>query len=379
MRRNIGIYNLHMQAMGGGEKLTLVIAEHLSLKHNVSLFCAEPVDIAALERFFEVDLSRVTFVPLEGIGPLSRVIAKIQRNGSHAVSLHHFQQLRKYNLDILINNSYASGLRCPADRGIFMCMFPHPMRLETLDSYPLVVAISQYSADWAGKMWNRRAEVICPPCDDMGPPAAKGKMILHVGRFIADHDDDERHHKGQSLMLDAFKRLTDLHNDGWELHFAGSIAPDKRSANFVNTIVQNAAGFPVSFHFDAAREQIRNLYRRAAIYWHATGYGFDAERYPAKQEHFGISTVEAMSAGAVPVVYASGGQKEIVTDGVDGFWWKDIEGLIRQTTRLIDEPALRCRMAHEAIVSSKRFSKQAFTAQVDQLISKIFLQDFPVH
>ena len=180
-------------------------------------------------------------------------------------------------------------------------------------------------------------------------------------------------------MLDAVKRRTDLHNDGWELHFAGSIAPDKRSANFVNTIVQNAAGFPVSFHFDAAREQIRNLYRRAAIYWHATGYGFDAERYPGKQEHFGISTVEAMSAGAVPVVYASGGQKEIVTDGVDGFWWKDIEGLIRQTTRLIDEPALRCRMAHEAIVSSKRFSKQAFTAQVDQLISKIFLQDFPVH
>jgi hypothetical protein len=33
----IGIYNLHMRAMGGGEKLTLALAEHLSQAHNVSL------------------------------------------------------------------------------------------------------------------------------------------------------------------------------------------------------------------------------------------------------------------------------------------------------------------------------------------------------
>jgi len=364
-----------MQAMGGGEKLTLVLAEHLSLEHKVWLFCARPLDVASLERFFEVDLSRVNVVPLKTIGPLSRVRARVQGSGTLALSWHHFLQLKKYNLDILINNSYASGLRCPAVHGIFMCMFPHSIPRDTLDSYPLIVAISQYSAGWVSKMWSRRAEIIYPPCDDMGPPAAKGKMILHVGRFIADKDGDERQHKGQSLMLDAFKRLSDLHNKGWELHFAGSIAPDKRSAMFAKTIVQNAAGFPVFFHFNAARDEMRDLYRKAAIYWHATGYGFDADRYPAKQEHFGISTVEAMTAGAVPVVYASGGQKEIVTDGVDGFWWNDIDGLISQTVRLIEDPTLRCRMTQEAIVSSKRFSKPAFTAQVDQLITRSFLQD----
>jgi len=45
--------------MGGGEKLTLVLAEHLSLAHNVFLFSAEPLDVSALEKFFDVDLSRV--------------------------------------------------------------------------------------------------------------------------------------------------------------------------------------------------------------------------------------------------------------------------------------------------------------------------------
>jgi glycosyltransferase involved in cell wall biosynthesis len=400
MRRNIGIYNLHMQAMGGGEKLTLVLAEHLSLAHNVWLFCAGPLDVATLERFLEVDLSRVTVVPLKGIGPLARVAAKIQGSSRPTFSLHHFLQLKKYNLDILINNSYASGLRCPAARGIFMCMFPHPIlphkeenlaqrigaglldrveryvtgssALESVDSYSVIVAISQYSAEWIGRMWNRSAEVICPPCDDMGPPAPKSKMILHVGRFIADTGEDERHHKGQALMLEVFKRLTDLHRDGWELHFAGSIAPDKRSANFAKTIVQKAGGVPVFFHFNAAREEMRELYRRAAIYWHATGYGSDVNRYPAKQEHFGISTVEAMTAGAVPVVYASGGQREIVTDGVDGFWWEDIDGLIRQTVRLAEDAALRGGLAQEAVVSSKRFAKPAFAAQVDRVIAKSF-------
>lgn len=252
-----------------------------------------------------------------------------------------------------------------------MCMFPHPILDDnSVHSYSQVVAISQYTAEWIGKMWGRRAEVIYPPCDDMGPPAAKAKMILHVGRFIANNKNDAQHHKGQGLILDAFKRLTDLHKEGWQLHFVGSIGPDKRSAKFAKKIVQKATGFPVFFHFDAAREEIKDLYRRAAIYWHATGYGFDVKKYPAKQEHFGISTVEAMSAGAVPVVYASGGQQEIVTDRVDGFWWNEIDQLIIKTAMLAEDRELRDRAARLAIRSSKRFDKPAFAAQIDQVIAK---------
>ena len=370
MRLNIGVYNLHMQAMGGGEKLTLTLAEHLSSKHNVWLFCGQKLDVPATERFFEVDLSRVTVVPLKGIGPLSRAVARIHGKRAAAISHHHFQQLKNFNLDVLVNNSYASGLRCPAALGIFICMFPH-QKVRSVDSYSDVVAISQYAADWVARLWGRHAEVIYPPCDDMGPPLDKAKMILHVGRFIAEKDKDERQHKGQRQLLDTFKSLTDLHNDGWELHFAGSIGPDKQSASFAKTIVESAGGFPVFFHFNAAREEIRDLYRRAAIYWHATGFGFDVDKYPSKQEHFGISTVEAMSAGAVPVVYASGGQKEIVTDGVDGFWFSDMTGLAKHTAELVTDPDLRSRLGQQAIASSKRFGKPAFISNIDHLLSRL--------
>ncbi len=400
---NIGIYNLHMQAMGGGEKLALVLAEHLSLAHNVWLFSAGPFDVESLEQFFGVDLSRVTVSSLPSGGTLLRVVAKLRGRGAPAFSLHHYLQLRKLNLDIFVNNSYASGLMCPAAAGIFMCMFPHPPSLtehlvpkitgafvdwierqvtkfparNAVDSYSRVVAISQYSAHWVSQMWNRRSQVIYPPCDDMGPPATKRNIILHVGRFVAMRDEERQHHKRQGILLEAFRRMRDLHLDGWELHLAGSVGSDAASENFVETLKRKANGVPVFFHVNLARDEIRDLYRSAAIYWHATGFGFDVSRYPAKQEHFGISTVEAMSAAAVPVVYASGGQKEIVTDGADGFWWNDVDGLVNRTRSLADDPDLRRRLSDQAVLTSKRFGREVFTAKVDQLIAEVVSERAP--
>src|SRR5215510_1173513 len=167
MRSNIGIYNLHMRAMGGGEKLTLVLAEHLSLAHNVFLFSAEALDVSSLEQFFDVDLSRVKVICLKTPGSLSRVLARMSGRN---VSLHHERQLRSHELDLFINNSYASELRCPTKRGIFMCMFPHLTSPAVSNSYSTIVAISKFTADWVWKRWDRHSEVLYPPCDDMGPP-----------------------------------------------------------------------------------------------------------------------------------------------------------------------------------------------------------------
>lgn len=371
---NVGIYNLHMRAMGGGEKLTLALAEHLSRSHNVTLFCSDLLKINALEQFFDVDLSQVTVHPLNAGGPLHQVAARILGR-EPAVSLQHHRELSKLNLDVFINNSYASGLRCPVPRGLFMCMFPHSLSTSALDTYAMIAAISQYAADWVGQMWNRHAEVIYPPCDDMGPATSKRKIILNVGRFIAPGNDTRRHHKMQRRLLEAFETMTDIHNDGWELHFAGSVAPDNDSARFAASLKENLSSLPVFFHFDAPRDEIKDLYRTAAIYWHATGYGLDADKYPATQEHFGIATVEAMSAGAVPVVYSSGGQKEIVTDRVDGVWWNSLDALISHTRRLASDVVLRDELARQAVLSSRRFGKDAFALSVDKLMDQLLSKE----
>lgn len=398
MGATIGIYNWCMGAKGGGEKLSLVMAEHLSRSHNVWLFAPQGSDAGELEHYFDVDLSRVKIATLSSPALPFRALAlargRLGDDQSGAL-LHHYLQLRKFKLDVFINNSYRSDLTCPSPRGIYVCMFPHQRcgpegfhartalkslavkavtgsaPAEAIDSYPAVASITRYTADWVRKLWGRESHIIYPPCDDMGPAAAKEKIILHVGRFVPERGGDECHQKGQRVLLETFRGLTDVHEDGWQLRFVGTVGRDEGSAKLAAALVEGARNLPVTFHFDAGFEELRDLYRRASIYWHATGYGYSAEEYPAKQEHFGITTVEAMSAGAVPVVINSGGQREIVTHESDGLLWDDLAGLAGQTARLARDQNLRGRLSRQAVLSSARFRREAFGASIDRLVESL--------
>ena len=401
MRKTIGIYNLHMQARGGGEILTLVLAEHLSSNHDVLLFHSGELNPRALEQVFAVDLSRIKLISLNRAGRIWRAVAKLRGPRIPSFSLHHYSQLTKLKLDLFINASYASSLACPARQGIFLCLFPHDLR-ETSDvkqpmrqirralttwieksvtgfdahnwpeSYSKVIAISRYTANWIEQLWGLPSEVIYPPCEDMGPPLEKEKIILHVGRFAAPQNEIESHHKAQEILLQTFRDMKQAQRQGWELHFAGNLGPNKAAEHFATRLTQDARGLPVKFHFNASFAELRELYRRAAIYWHATGIGYAPEDHPAKQEHFGITTVEAMSAGAVPVVKRSGGQVEIVTHGVDGIFWDDVSELLGQTNALINAPDKRRLLGEQAAISSTRFRREVLNADMDQVITRLW-------
>jgi glycosyltransferase involved in cell wall biosynthesis len=402
MKANVGIYKFHLGADGGGDKRALALAEHLSSKHNVWLFVGERPDVPALESYFGVDLGRVRLVPFDRSRRHLEAASRLfgwRRPGQVAARLNKTLQIRPHKLDVFINNSFPSNLVCPARRGIYMCMFPHlPDRgregsglarhayhsfmdvcersllgrpaAEALDSYAVVTANSQYTRGWVRRRWGRDAEVVYSACDSMGPPAEKEKLILNVGRFHGV-SHAEVHHKGQDVLLEAFERMRAARREGWRLHFAGSVVPGDAAREFTARLVERARGLPVSFHFNADLETLRGLYRRAAVYWHATGYGFDAEEFPAKQEHFGMTTVEAMSAGAVPVVINSGGQREIVTHGEDGFLWEELSGLSDYTTRLIRDERLRSRMCARAVTTSARFSRTAFVESVNRIVERL--------
>ena len=165
--------------------------------------------------------------------------------------------------------------------------------------------------------------------------------------------------------------MTWLHDDGWELHLAGSVQPDAASTDYVAGLVRTAEGFPVHFHFDVPLPSLRDLYRRAAIYWHATGFGYPAEEFPFKQEHFGQTVVEAMSAGAVPVVYDAGGPRETVQEGVTGYRFSDPACLASQTRRLARDPELRRRIGLAALRATSRFSRAAFVSRVERLVDAV--------
>jgi glycosyltransferase involved in cell wall biosynthesis len=198
----------------------------------------------------------------------------------------------------------------------------------------------------------------------MGPPEAKQNIILTVGRIFADNGTS--HHKRHDELIKAFLRLD---RPGWELHIAGSTAEDENSRAYLKELQKLAKSHSnIHLHPNMPFNEVRKLRRQAAIYWHATGLGYDSTIYPENQEHFGMVTVEAMSAGVVPIVFGSAGQLEVVRDGQDGVLWSSIDQLLSSTRELIDNPKRREAMSRAAIVRAQQFDRQTFVKQIDKLI-----------
>jgi glycosyltransferase involved in cell wall biosynthesis len=230
-----------------------------------------------------------------------------------------------------------------------------------LDSYDRIVANSGYGASWVTRLWNRRCEVLVPAVKQRSS-AEKAPMIVSVGRFFAA---ERGHSKKQLEMVRAFAELSPLHPQ-WELHLVGGCAPQDEP--YLDMVRREAEGLPVVFHIAASGEELDELYGRASIYWHATGLGEDLDQDPERAEHFGITTVEAMSAGAVPVVIRAGGQLEIVREGIDGFLFADTDGLIARTDQIINDPELRERLAAAATERALIFGREAFERRLRSMV-----------
>ena len=228
-----------------------------------------------------------------------------------------------------------------------------------LDGYDVVVANSAFTSHWVRELWGRDSTVLHPPVI-LRSPGRKERAILSVGRFIPT---GRGHSKKQLELVQAFRRLVDDGLVGWTLHLVGGLAGPGRA--YFAQLESAAAGYPVELHPDATGAELAGLYAQASLYWHAAGLG---EGDPERLEHFGISTVEAMSAGAVPVVVALGGRVETVRDGVDGYLFDDVDGLVRRTRELITDDALRRQMSLSAQQRAQDFSLPAFDERLQRLL-----------
>jgi glycosyltransferase involved in cell wall biosynthesis len=236
-----------------------------------------------------------------------------------------------------------------------------PAGTDWLQSYDLVMANSEFTRTWIQRWWGIDSVVLEPPVA-LRVSGPKTPMILSVGRFFAP---GRGHAKKQLELVRAFGALGKV-ADGWELHLAGGCSPEDEA--YLDEVKSEATGLAVVFHVNASGSELDGLYRRASIYWHATGLGEDLDHDPVRAEHFGITTVEAMSAGAVPVVINAGGQPEIVRSGVDGYLFDTPEELVRFTSDVISDPVLRSAMGESSIERAKRFGMANFGARLKALV-----------
>jgi glycosyltransferase involved in cell wall biosynthesis len=175
-------------------------------------------------------------------------------------------------------------------------------------------------------------------------------------------------------MVESFRRLLAQGLEGWELHLAGAVHRDAMHAGYFERVQELARGLPIRLHPDASYAQVQDLYTQASIYWHAAGYGVDAERNPEALEHFGMTTAEAMAHGAVPVAIGRGGQPEVVESGQDGYLWQEPSELEARTLELVSQPGLRRRLGEAARESSMRFSEERFATSMVETLGSVLIE-----
>ena len=229
---------------------------------------------------------------------------------------------------------------------------------KRMEGYRVVTSISEFTRLWTFRRWGIESEVVHPPVDTNFRRVEKENLILSVGRFAID---GEGHTKKQPEMLSAFREMELDGLQDWQYATVGGLRQSPQHLAFFQSLSEQAAECEAArIEANVDRSDLVSLYERASIFWHAAGYGVQAAD-PVLMEHFGISTVEAMAAGCVPVVINGGGQREIIEHGVSGFLWDTLAELKEYTDLVARDPGRRARMSEAARERAQLFGREEFT------------------
>ncbi len=353
----IAIYTPYLITLGGGEKYMLTIAETFAQK--------EEVDVLLGTHQYDQDLNNIKQKAKEMHGlDLTRVNLREAPFWPGSSMVDRIKFLRKY--DWLFYITDGSLFLSTAKNSIIHFQMPFENVAAKsawgkikLKSWKKAIYNSNFTKDNIEKNWPIKGEVVYPPVSiEYFKPLKKKKQIISVGRFFGFTKA-----KKHEVMINAFKEMVDRENiKDWSLHLAGGVTDGDRE--YVADLKKMAEGYQIHFYPDTSLETLARLYGESMIYWHAMGYGEDELQ---KFEHFGITTVEAMAAGCVPVVINKGGQPETVTEGC-GFLWDSLEELESKTLLLMGNEESAKKMSEKAVRRAKDFDKEHFKRAIRKIV-----------
>jgi O-antigen biosynthesis protein len=347
---------------GGGERYLLTAASALRETHRVFLVTRLPYSdyrLDYLERELEVELSGVSILGEDDL-----------RNCG--------------NIDLYVSMANAAWPIMPSQGrcNVFCCQFPFPVddrfvaeHWPNLSNYNEIIVYSQFSHDClrakiSSFQFNLPLTILHPPVPIRSLPSRANRrdrlVILSIGRFFAGG-----HNKRQDLLIEAVKRLGTEGVD-CELHLAGTLHASHWG--HYNSLLQAAAGLPVSFHPNASPTLLLELLAQSSIYWHAAGFEVDPTMTPEKCEHFGISILEAMAVGCIPFVVANGGPPEFVREGETGFQYSTLDQLLAKTKAIVQNPDRMSTIAEAARLEARRFGEDVFTDRWLRIVDRLYDQ-----
>ncbi len=394
-RNTIVLFDKYLDSLGGGElhAICLLLGMcKIMKKRGLIISPVEDVDTAAIERKFNLDLSSVDFetIPDNQFIPQKYEDCCLFINATENSVVKGVGQTNIMLVFFPIIPSSMASISQPLSR--ILSYFPGKLfslgsnflgrykSIDDLDSYQCFLANSEYTWKWVSKRWNINADVLYPPIDvqKFRNNIVKRNKIIAVGRFFRGNAFVKSHEKRQDILIDAFKRLVDTYGDSvqikdLELDLVGSCGTNKRDLEYLEELKRSAEGYKVNFHINPEFEALKQLYARSLVFWHATGYGLDEKLHPEQMEHFGITTIEAMAAGCIPIVINKGGQKETVQHGVSGFLWDTTDEMITETYKVLENKYDNISLRINAIKSVQKYTYEEFNKKLKQIAQKLAL------
>ncbi|OLD03485.1 MAG: hypothetical protein AUJ07_06290 [Crenarchaeota archaeon 13_1_40CM_3_53_5] len=203
-----------------------------------------------------------------------------------------------------------------------------------------ILAVSEYTRGLVTRRWGLDSTVLYPPCPIFSKRQndRREPWVVTVGRVVPE--------KRLEVFMDVARSMPDF-----QFFLVGSISED--DTDYYRKILESKPENAVIIL--KPLRKVTNLLEKASFYLHC-----------AIGEQFGISIVEAMSAGCIPIVHASGGQTETVGDS--RFLWKSIEQIPIMLRAFWNED--RGTLSERMRMRSKQFSPEVFESNLRTYLEK---------
>jgi glycosyltransferase involved in cell wall biosynthesis len=292
--------------IGGGEKYLLDIADYF-IKTKKCLVIIE-VDEKA-------DVAKKTIERM--IGPTDTILL-IPCNATFPLPMMP-------NYYLLMENSVSPSVIPNGQINIFHCQFPfnkNTHEKETLTGYDYIIVNSEFTKTNYETLVDdtdrKKIKILYPSClnnESLIVPQKEENTFVVCGRlFEYNH---AAHNKNFDKVIKAFNSST---NTSYKLHIIGACYSEKWLAYLKKLSSPN-----VQFHINCTDEEKLAVLQTAKFMINATGLERHRTHEAFAYEHFGISMIEGLAHGCIPITvnggfpyyYVADSQTPLVFDSVD--------------------------------------------------------------
>lgn len=288
------------------------------------------------------------FVDLESIRPLEK---DVKTHNTRIVRYVHFPTVAETSIRGLLREKY---FRFPYNLywKLFLLFHQKLVPKGEEDFSHVICANSEFTKHYVERIWKRKdVKVVYPPVavSQYTPESKKRDMAVCLGRFTPE-----------KRVEVAIQAVSECETD-FILNLIGGLIPSQQSYfhRLKKLCKRLRVEDRVRFYPNAPFEILRKILGMSKAFIH-----------PIQNEHFGISTVEAMASGCIPICHNSGGSVEILGGGRYGRLFDDHSQISQHIDGVMGEgDEMFRRRSASAVERARRYDEVNFRENILALMT----------